>query len=81
MTKIRTTITVDPKLLEIAQHHRIRISTFLHNSLSEYLSKINNSKSLHTAEVSGSNPDKPTKRISNSSIWLPHLQQAKLNFF
>ena len=59
MTKIRTTITIDQELLKIAKHHRIRISTFLDNNLRGYLSQINGSRSLHTAEVSGSNPDKP----------------------
>jgi hypothetical protein len=59
MTKIRTTITIDKELLDIARHHRIRISTFLDNNLRIYLSQINGSNSLHTAEVAGSNPAKP----------------------
>ncbi|PNX45449.1 MAG: hypothetical protein BV457_09545 [Thermoplasmata archaeon M9B1D] len=59
MTKIRTTITIDEELLNIAHNHKIRISTFLHNSLIEYLGKINGANSLHTAEVAGSNPAKP----------------------
>jgi hypothetical protein len=36
MTKIRTTITIDENLLKNAKHHKIRISTFLHNSLQDY---------------------------------------------
>ena len=56
MTKIRTTITIDEELLKVAKHHKIRISTFLHNSLSEYLGKINGSKSLRKVEAAGSNP-------------------------
>jgi len=60
MTKIRTTITIDKEMLNLAHHHKIRISTFLDNNLRGYLSQINGSKGLHTADVSGSNPDKPT---------------------
>mgnify|MGYP006279880781 CR=1 FL=1 len=59
MTKIRTTITIDKELLKIAKHHKIRISTFLDASLRDYLSKINNTNSLHMAEIAGSNPAKP----------------------
>jgi hypothetical protein len=51
MTKIRTTITIDKELLDIAHHHKIRISTFLHNSLREYLSQINGSRSLQKTTV------------------------------
>jgi len=56
MTKIRTTITIDKELLDIAHHHKIRISTFLHNSLREYLGQINGSKNLRKVEAVGSNP-------------------------
>ena len=56
MTKIRTTITIDPKLLELTQHHRIRISTFLDNNLRNYLSQINGSNNLRKVEAAGSNP-------------------------
>jgi len=56
MTKFRTTITIDPELLKIARHHKVRISTFLDSSLREYLSQINGSKSLRKVEAAGSNP-------------------------
>ncbi len=46
MNKIRTTITIDKELLKIVHHHNIKVSTFLDNSLRDYLSKINGSKSL-----------------------------------
>jgi len=68
MTKIRTTITVDPKLLEIAQYHKIRISTFLDSSLRDYLGKINGSKSLRKVEAAGSNPAQSIDRITDKSI-------------
>ena len=60
MTKIRTTITIDAELLNLAHHHKIRISTFLHNSLKEYLGKINGSKNLRKVEAVGSNPTQST---------------------
>ena len=56
MTKIRTTITIDKELLNIAHNHKIRISTFLHNSLIEYLGKINGADGFRKAEAAGSNP-------------------------
>ena len=56
MTKIRTTITIDPKLLEIAHHHKIRISTFLDNNLRDYLGQINGSENLRKVKAAGSNP-------------------------
>jgi len=59
MTKIRTTITISQDLLNLAKHHKIRISTFLDNNLRNYLGQINGSRSLHTAEVAGSNPARP----------------------
>ena len=59
MTRIRTTITIDENLLKNAKHHKIRISTFLHNSLQDYLGKINGSKSLDMAEVLSSNLNEP----------------------
>jgi post-segregation antitoxin (ccd killing protein) len=37
MNKIRTTITIDKNLLKVAKKHNIKISTFLHNSLTDYL--------------------------------------------
>ena len=71
MTKIRTTITIDKELLDIAHHHKIRISTFLHNSLSEYLGKINgNGRRLHTAEFAGSNPAKPINPLKTIIFFL-----------
>ena len=66
MTKIRTTITIDKELLDIAHHHKIRISTFLHNSLSEYLAQINGSKSLRKVEAVGSNPTQSTDAFSSN---------------
>jgi hypothetical protein len=68
MTKIRTTITIDKELLKLAHHHKIRISTFLHNSLSEYLGQINGSKNFRKVEAVGSNPTQSIKKISNDSI-------------
>ena len=56
MTKIRTTITIDKEMLNLAHHHKIRISTFLDSSLRDYLGKINGSKSLRKVEAAGSNP-------------------------
>ena len=41
MKKIRTTITIDKKLLKAAKHHHIRISTFLDRKLRECLSDFN----------------------------------------
>jgi len=60
MTKIRTTITIDAELLNLAHHHKIRISTFLHNILREYLGKINGASRLDMAEVGCSNLPEPT---------------------
>ncbi len=59
MTKIRTTITIEKELLNIAHHHKIRISTFLHNSLREYLGQINGANRLDMAEVESSNLSEP----------------------
>ena len=56
MTKIRTTITIDKEMLNIARHHKIKISTFLDNTLGNYLSQINGSKNLRKVEAAGSNP-------------------------
>jgi len=56
MTKIRTSITIDEELHKIAHHHKIRINTFLDNTIRDYLSKINGKNRLHMAEVAGSNP-------------------------
>ena len=56
MTKIRTTITIDKELLNLAHHHKIRISTFLDNNLRNYLGQINGSKNLRKVEAVGSNP-------------------------
>jgi len=39
--------------------HKIRISTFLHNILTEYIEKINSSNNLYAGKMSGSGPDKP----------------------
>ena len=37
MPKIRTTITIDEDLLQLAKKHNIKISTYLNNSLTDYL--------------------------------------------
>ena len=68
MTKIRTTITIDKNLLKIAKDHKIRISTFLDNSLWDYLSKINGTKNLRKVEAAGSNPAQSIPTISNEII-------------
>ena len=60
MIKIRTTITIDKEMLNIARHHKIRISTFLDNNLRYYLSQINGSKNLRKVEAAGSNPAQST---------------------
>ncbi len=80
MTKIRTTISIDENLLQKAKYHKIRISTFLHNILSEYIEKINSQNDLHTAEVSGSNPDKPI-HLSNPIETKPIFLQKRIQFF
>jgi hypothetical protein len=72
-SKIRTTITIDKELLNIAHNHKIRISTFLDNNLSQYLSQINGLVSLRTAEVSGSNPDKPITFYNKYFVKLYYL--------
>jgi len=68
MTKIHTTITIDKELLNLAHHHKIRISTFLGNSLREYLSQINGSKNLRKVEAVGSNPTQSI--FFNNNIFL-----------
>jgi len=60
MIKISTTITIDENLLDINHHHMMRLSTFLDISLKDYLSKINNSKSLRKLKDAGSNPAQST---------------------
>ena len=40
MNKIRTTITIDKKLLDKAKHHRVSISSFLDIELRRYLALI-----------------------------------------
>ena len=52
MTKIRTTITIDKELLNIAQHHKIRISTFLDRKLRECLSDFSNSNKVFDSTFS-----------------------------
>ena len=56
MKKIRTTITIDKDLLKKAKKHKIKISTLLHNSLREYLQRIQPSNNLRKVEATGSNP-------------------------
>ena len=51
MTKIRTTITISQDLLNLAKHHKIRISTFLDNSLRDFLSQIDGSRSLQKTNM------------------------------
>jgi hypothetical protein len=68
MTKIRTTITVDKEMLNLAHHHKIRISTFLDSSLRDYLGRINGSNNLRKVEAAGSNPAQSIDRITDKSI-------------
>ena len=74
MTKIRTTITIDKELLKIAHHHNIRISIFLHSSLSDYLGKINGSENLQKVKATGSNP------VQSKKAQYPHLSIVNLKY-
>ena len=57
MNKIRTTITIDKTLLKLAKKHKIRISTFLNNSLQDYIARLqSNPNSFRKVEATGSNP-------------------------